>query len=71
MRVQLLLLAVLLAPQDDDLARRAEVIKPRSGEYKWQSIPWLLDLGEGVRTAREERRPVLLWVSGDDPLERC
>lgn len=38
---------------------------------KWQEVPWLLDLKEGMRQSREEKRPLLLWVSGDDPLERC
>jgi hypothetical protein len=42
---------------------------PRS--TKWLNIPWLLDLNEGIRVARDEKRPVLIWVSGDDPLERC
>lgn len=38
---------------------------------KWLDIPWLLDLNEAVRAATAEHRPVLIWVSGDDPLERC
>ena len=38
---------------------------------KWLDIPWLLDLNEGLRTAKAEHRPILIWVSGDDPLERC
>ncbi len=38
---------------------------------KWLDIPWLLDLNEAVRQAKAENRPVLIWVSGDDPLERC
>jgi hypothetical protein len=39
---------------------------------KWRdAIPWLLDLEEGIRLARQERRPLLIWTSGDDPLERC
>ena len=38
---------------------------------RWLEIPWLLDLNEGIRLAKKERRPVLIWVSGDDPLERC
>jgi hypothetical protein len=38
---------------------------------KWLRVPWLLDLNEGIRLARAEKRPVLIWVSGDDPLERC
>ena len=54
-----------------ELARRAAVIRPAAAELKWQQIPWLLDLTEGLRLAREERRPIFLWVTGDDPLERC
>ena len=39
---------------------------------KWRdAIPWVLDLGEGIRLAKQEKRPLLLWTSGDDPLERC
>jgi hypothetical protein len=39
---------------------------------RWRdAIPWVLDLGEGIRLAEREHRPVLIWVSGDDPLERC
>ena len=38
---------------------------------KWLEVPWLLDLNKGIRVAKAEGRPVLIWVSGDDPLERC
>lgn len=38
---------------------------------KWLQIPWLLDLNEAMRLAKSENRPILIWVSGDDPLERC
>jgi hypothetical protein len=47
------------------------VKEPLPGELKWQEIPWVLDLKEGIRLAKKEKRPVLLWVSGDDPLEKC
>jgi hypothetical protein len=47
------------------------VRSPRQGELKWQQIPWLVDLQEGIRQARAEDRPLLLFVSGDDPLEKC
>jgi len=67
-----LILTLCLSGQvQDDLAARADLVRPKAGEYKWQQIPWILDLGEGIQAAREEKRPVLLWVSGDDPLERC
>ena len=38
---------------------------------KYRETPWLLDLDEGIKLAKEEKRPLLLWTSGDDPLERC
>ena len=40
-------------------------------ETKWKRIPWLIDLDQAIRLAREEKRPLLIWISGDDPLERC
>ena len=49
----------------------AAVRNPRPDELRWQQIPWLVDLQEGMRLAREENRPLLLFVSGDDPLEKC
>ena len=45
--------------------------RPLPGELRWQQIPWLVDLEEGIRRARAEDRPLLLFVSGDEPLGRC
>jgi hypothetical protein len=66
------------APKDDvsrlpkDAAQFYKYIKePLPGELKWQEIPWMLDLKEAIRVAKAEKRPLLLWVSGDDPLEKC
>jgi hypothetical protein len=56
---------------DQALARRAAAIKPVAEELRWQQIPWVTDLAEGLRLAKAEERPVFLWVTGDDPLERC
>ena len=58
------------APQAE-LMRRAQIIKPSSDERKWQRIPWLTDLSVAQRLAQQEKRPLFLWVTGDDPLERC
>ena len=58
-------------PNDDALAKRAAAIKPVPEELRWQQIPWVTDLTEGQRLAQAERRPIFLWVTGDDPLERC
>ena len=60
-------------PQQSDqaLVKRAAVIKPAAEELRWQQIPWVTDLTEGQRLAKAEGRPIFLWVTGDDPLERC
>ena len=56
--------------REEDLLRRAAVIKPRPDELKWQRIPWVQDLAEGQRIAQAERRPIFLWAIADAPLER-
>ena len=39
---------------------------------RWRNgIPWLVDLDQAIRQAKKEKRPILIWVSGDEPLERC
>jgi hypothetical protein len=55
----------------DDMADRAAVVKPAAKELAWLKIPWVLDLNAAQKTAQTERRPIFLWVTGDDPLERC
>ena len=47
------------------------VTTPHPGELKWQQVPWLTDLREAMRQARAESRPLLLFVSGDEPLQKC
>ena len=59
------------AGEADDVARRIEEIKQPESLLQWQRIPWVTDLAEGQRLARHENRPIFLWASGDDPLERC
>ena len=67
----LVLLASLAASVDEDLGARASAIKPAPRELTWLAVPWVLDLAEARKMAREEKRPIFLWVTGDDPLERC
>jgi len=61
------------SPAPDNLAGQAlcAAIKPTAAELNWQKIPWLTDLGQAQVVARQEKRPIFLWVTGDDPLERC
>ena len=56
--------------QENELLRRAAIIKPRPDELRWQKIPWVLDLAEGQRLAQAEHRPIFLWAIADAPMER-
>jgi hypothetical protein len=47
------------------------VTRPRGEPFKWQRIPWLVDLPAAIRQAKAEDRPILMWVAGDSPLQRC
>jgi len=55
----------------NQLVERAAVVKPTAKELAWLTIPWVLDLKAAQTTAKAEGRPIFLWVTGDDPLERC
>jgi hypothetical protein len=53
------------------LQSQCAAVKPTERELRWQQIPWVTDLTEGQRLAEQEQRPIFLWVTGDDPLQRC
>jgi hypothetical protein len=63
--------AVHAASTPAELARRAAVIEPAPEEMRWQQIPWVSSLVEARQAARQEGRPVFLWVTSDPPLDRC
>jgi hypothetical protein len=58
-------------PTWSQLVERAAVVKPTAKELAWLNIPWVLDLKAAQTIAKAEGRPIFLWVTGDDPLERC
>ena len=43
-------------------------ILPAEADVAWERIPWIPALGEGVRRANAEDRPVLVWVMNGHPL---
>ena len=69
--LSLILLASLALPVAGDLEAQASAIKPAPRELSWLGVPWVLDLARAQKLARDEKRPIFLWVAGDDPLERC
>ena len=58
-------------PSPAELANLATVIKPSAAANKWQQIPWLGDVNEGRKLAREENRPLFLWTVFGEPLDEC
>lgn len=73
-----LLALCVTASAGDPLAYEARALKDMAkliwqdeALLRWRDIPWYIDAAEGLKAAREEKRPVLLWVTGDDPLGRC
>jgi hypothetical protein len=67
--------ARLSAADTDRLAaidlRYYQAIKPAPSETRWRQVPWMQDLAAAVKQAKKEHRPLFVWVSGDEPLERC
>ena len=54
-----------LRKQADDLRASADDV------FKLQRIPWVTDMSEGFRLAKEEKRPVFLYIQSGDPLGDC
>jgi len=54
-----------------DLFRRVEALRPAPEFLRWRQIPWMTDLVAAQRTAKEEKRLLLIWASGDEPFGRC
>ncbi len=58
-------------PELAELERRAKEIRPSAAEQLWKEIPWMTSVVEAQKVAQAEKRPVLMWISDDDPLDRC
>jgi len=54
-----------------ELFRHVEALRPAPEFLRWRQIPWMTDLVAAQRTAREEKRLLLIWASGDEPFGRC
>lgn len=58
-------------PETAELEKRATQIRPNAQEQLWKEIPWMTSVVEAQKVAQTEKRPVLMWISDDDPLDRC
>lgn len=70
--IKLLSAALLLLPQEHpELRKKADATRATPGELKYRKIPWVTDLFQGFRQAKEENRPVFLYTVVGDPLDDC
>jgi hypothetical protein len=58
-------------PTAAELTKLATVIKPSAAANKWQQIPWLTDVNDARKLAKEEKRPIFLWTVFGEPLDEC
>ena len=63
--------AVLSAQDGTSLRAKADAVRATEGELNYRKIPWVTDVFEGFRLAKEEKRPVFLYVVTGDPLDDC
>ena len=59
------------SPSTAELTQLAAVIKPSAKANQWQQVPWLTDVAEGRKLAKEEKRPLFLWTVFGEPLDEC
>jgi len=54
-------------------AEKAEIEALKSSKVAWREIAWKSCLLEGLKESREKKKPVLLWVFIDRPIDdaRC
>ena len=82
--VSLLLLAFLSGiaasaepvPELDALFKKAAPYRPGAHDLAWRQIPWHVDPVAALQQAKDEHRPLLVWLAGGrdrdgTPLERC
>ena len=63
-------------PEVAEVLKKAAPYRPGAGDFAWREIPWYDEPAAALRQAREEKRPLFVWLAGGrdrdgSPLERC
>jgi hypothetical protein len=63
-------------PELAEMLKKVAPYRPGSHDFAWREIPWYDDPAAALRQAREEKRPLFVWLAGGrdrdgSPLERC
>jgi len=61
-------LAQQYEPTQENFPRWKSYLQPSDQEQKWQEISWHGVFWDGMRRARAQDKPVLLWVMNGHPL---
>ena len=72
--MNVLLAASLLLAQDPTFEKmKVEVESMRVENVPWKKIPWKTCLLEGLKESRKQKKPVIVWMFIDRPVDdpRC
>jgi hypothetical protein len=63
-------------PELAAILKKAALYRPQAHDLVWRQIPWYTDPTDALKQAREEKRPLFVWLAGGrdrdgNPLERC
>jgi hypothetical protein len=63
-------------PELANLLKSAAAHRPGERDLAWREIPWYDEPAAAIKQAREEKRPLFVWLAGGrdrdgSPLERC
>jgi hypothetical protein len=63
-------------PELSAALKKAAAFRPPARALVWRQIPWSVDPAAALKQARDEKRPLFVWLAGGrdrdgTPLERC
>jgi hypothetical protein len=63
-------------PELAEMLKTVAPYRPGAHDFTWREIPWYDDPAAARRQARDEKRPLFVWLAGGrdrdgSPLERC
>ena len=66
-----IILSLLLFAPQEDLQKQIDELKVE--KVAWRQIEWKTCILDGLKASREEKKPIILWVFIDRPVddERC
>lgn len=69
-------LAMERVPEVAAMLKKAAPYRPGVGDFTWREIPWYDEPAAALKQARDENRPLFVWLAGGrdrdgSPLERC